>query len=581
MSLYKDASLVMIPTAYKDGKLYSIRPTDGDGDFTFSRGSNLAATRVASSGYIEKGRENLVLQSNQFDTTWIKASSLTLTSGQSGYNGSSDAWKLESDGSSGYDVVYQDVVFSNLNTYSIYAKAGTNTSFSIRSLSGTDARGIFDLSAGSVSSTSGTIDASIVSVGGDWYRCSITFSGSNNAVYIYPNALGSASAGYIYIQDAQLEAGLVATDYIETGASTAQAGILEDMPRLDYSGGASCPALLLEPQRTNLVTQSEYFGAWGNDANTSLTANAIQSPSGLVDAYKMSAGTSNARQSRILNTSASGSLALSIYAKKGEYSVVQLTDAVDASLYANFDLENGVLGNYNNCTPSIEDAGDGWYRCIITWTASVNINKVRISIAESTTQGRLVNFAGNGTDGIYIYAAQLEAGSYPTSYIPTMGASVTRSNDSCLATSASDLIGQTQGTLFFDVNISRVLGNEAIGTINSGAYANHATIQRVGSTIQFVRNSATQSGATIVTSATITAGRYKLAIAYKSGDTACFLNGAQVSTTQTQTFTNATLNAVKIGTDAIGALPISDSVKQATLFKTRLTNAELATLTTI
>jgi hypothetical protein len=59
MSLYKDASLVMIPTAYKDGKLYSIRPTDGSGDFTFSRGSNLAATRVDVNGLIEKGRENL------------------------------------------------------------------------------------------------------------------------------------------------------------------------------------------------------------------------------------------------------------------------------------------------------------------------------------------------------------------------------------------------------------------------------------------------------------------------------------------------------------------------------------------
>ena len=66
MSLYKDASLVMIPSAYKDGKLYSIRPTDGSGDFTFSRGSNLAATRVDVNGLIEKGRENLLLQSNQF-----------------------------------------------------------------------------------------------------------------------------------------------------------------------------------------------------------------------------------------------------------------------------------------------------------------------------------------------------------------------------------------------------------------------------------------------------------------------------------------------------------------------------------
>ena len=61
----------------------------------------------------------------------------------------------------------------------------------------------------------------------------------------------------------QLEQGLVATDYIETTSSTAQAGILEDTPRLDYSGGASCPALLLEPQRTNSIClQSEYFDVW-------------------------------------------------------------------------------------------------------------------------------------------------------------------------------------------------------------------------------------------------------------------------------------------------------------------------------
>jgi hypothetical protein len=83
MSLYKDASLVMIPSAYKDGKLYSIRPTDGSGDFTFSRGSNLAATRVDVNGLIEKGRENLLPYSNQFNQ-WSDNAGVTETGGQSG-----------------------------------------------------------------------------------------------------------------------------------------------------------------------------------------------------------------------------------------------------------------------------------------------------------------------------------------------------------------------------------------------------------------------------------------------------------------------------------------------------------------
>ena len=74
-----------------------------------------------------------------------------------------------------------------------------------------------------------------------------------------PSYTGDGTSG-VFLQDAQVEQSLVATDYIETGASTAQAGILEDLPRLDYSGGASCPALLLEPQRFNAIDSSEYGG---------------------------------------------------------------------------------------------------------------------------------------------------------------------------------------------------------------------------------------------------------------------------------------------------------------------------------
>ena len=79
------ASLVMVPEAPIDGTMPSVFPEDRSGDFTFSRGSNLSATRVASNGLIEKGRENLLLQSNQFDTTWIIINS-SVTSGYSGYD---------------------------------------------------------------------------------------------------------------------------------------------------------------------------------------------------------------------------------------------------------------------------------------------------------------------------------------------------------------------------------------------------------------------------------------------------------------------------------------------------------------
>jgi hypothetical protein len=86
MSLFTESSLCLVPSGVKDGKVYSIKPTDGSGDLTFSRGSDIEATRVASNGYIQKAKVNLLLQSNSFDTTW-SASSATVTSGQAGYDG--------------------------------------------------------------------------------------------------------------------------------------------------------------------------------------------------------------------------------------------------------------------------------------------------------------------------------------------------------------------------------------------------------------------------------------------------------------------------------------------------------------
>ena len=135
MSLYKDASLVMIPSAYKDGKLYSIRPTDGSGDFTFTRcggaaGCDLGATRVDVNGLIEKGRENLLLQSNNFNTTWSKPNS-TLTQGFSGYDGSNNAWKWAASTSGTIQLSQGTTGVSGMRTLSLYAKAGSRDVFSI------------------------------------------------------------------------------------------------------------------------------------------------------------------------------------------------------------------------------------------------------------------------------------------------------------------------------------------------------------------------------------------------------------------------------------------------------------------
>ena len=120
MSIYDKASLVLIPSGTKTSKVYSQKPVNGDGDFTFSRST--AATRVNADGNIEKETQNLLLQSNSFNTTWATYLN-SLTSGQSGYDGTSDAWLIEKSGAFGN--VFQNLSSSGVRSYSVYAKAGS------------------------------------------------------------------------------------------------------------------------------------------------------------------------------------------------------------------------------------------------------------------------------------------------------------------------------------------------------------------------------------------------------------------------------------------------------------------------
>ena len=259
MSFFDDASLAFLPSgaAGKDGKAYSIKPTDGTGDFTFSRGSNLAATRVGADGLIEKGRENLVTRSNEFDLWDIQ----NVTSGHAGYDGTNDAWLQSGTGRLQRTLSESTGVY----TASIYVKAGFSDYVQFRMGGSSTVLTRFELIGnGTNLLDTGTFHTSIEPVSGatGWYRISISFNSDVTQFRIEPenDSSGTQTAdSSIYIQSAQLEIGLAATDYIESGATTGKAGLLEDEPRFDYSGGATCPSLLLEPSRTQLIGYSEYL----------------------------------------------------------------------------------------------------------------------------------------------------------------------------------------------------------------------------------------------------------------------------------------------------------------------------------
>jgi hypothetical protein len=436
MSLYDKSSLIQVPSLYKDGTLVSTIPEDRSGDFTVVRGSNLSATRVGEDGYIKKGYENLLLQSNTFtDATWAKTG-LTFTSGQSGYDGSNDAWLIEKD-ANGYRPLAQNISASGVNTFSVYLKAGTLTEVTIvifrTGLS--DPQLSVDLSQGTISPQAPYIDSSIISLGNGWYRVTGTIDGTIYRTSIYAD-IGVSVAGSIYIQDAQLNQGLVAYPYLETTTAPVQGGLLENTPRLDWSNGV--PAVKLEEGSTNLIVQSEYLGSNWNYYKTNYESNITTSPEGLTNAAKVVANTSleNHYFERIGYTGfTSGNYTYSFFAKSAGSDFVQIATSTGFdSRYQNFNLTTGTkasgdadLSGYDTSITPIGD--DGWYR--VTITANAPSTSVRFLIVPILTDaGRNPIFAGDGTSGVYIYGAQMEQdATYPTSYIPTYGTSQTRGSE--------------------------------------------------------------------------------------------------------------------------------------------------------
>jgi len=574
-NIYDKSSLVLIPSGTKTGKVYSQKPVSGDGDFTFTRSS--AATRINASGNIEKETQNLLLQSNTFNTTWGN-SSTTETSGQSGYDGTNNAWLLTKTGANGG--IRQNNTTSGVQTFSFYAKANASTWVKVNNLgSSAYSQANFDLVNGVVGTTDYIIDAKIEDVGSGWYRCITTYDTTLVNIDIRvadSDNVVSGTSGSIYIQDAQLEQGLVARDYIETTTTAVEGGITDNVPRLDYTD-SSCPALLLEPQRSNILTNSEYFAAW-IQFNTLNTANAITSPEGVQNANKLIAA-SGVNNNVIYQGLSAGTYTASIFAKKGEFEGLVMATGTTGAF---FNLNTNTYRTFYSNPPTsynIEDYGNGWYRYSITFTEGGPNN---LYIGPNDNVSNTLGVTGNNSDGIYIYGAQLEAGSYPTSYIPTYGSSVTRVVDSCLKTGISSLIGQTEGTLFAQVSEFPKENNGRILGISDGTSSNYVIIIKNSTNTDFAVY-ATNGGtaqATYLGTGSLN-DNSKIAVGYANNDYVVYVNGTQVHTDTSASVPTCSNIYVGQRENGSGTYVASGSVKQALLFKTRLSNAELATLTTI
>jgi len=356
-------------------------------------------------------------------------------------------------------------------------------------------------------------------------------------------------------------------------------GLIEVMsnnvPRIDYSD-TSKGVLLLEPQRTNSITYSNDFSKsiYGK-INLTITANQGISPDGTQNANLLvpNAAVGN----RYLTNSTGSNLKINtVFLKKKELRYVKIGNAQSNVLV---DLENGTISADSVSTNNfnIENYGNGWYRVSCYNTLDVNL-QIQIFIG---IDGSGSNIATNGTDGVYIYGFEIQNGSYPTSYIPTSGSSVTRSAEVCNNSGNSEVFNDSEGVLFADISALANDGtNRMISLTNGVDTTSNATLYFIptANQIRYIYEVSSAQRCSIIANVNVLLSN-KCSAVYKLNRFELWVNGFKVGED-----TSGTLNPQGTFTKLsflLGAsqLPFYGKTKEIGYYDAVLTDAELETLT--
>jgi hypothetical protein len=302
-----------------------------------------------------------------------------------------------------------------------------------------------------------------------------------------------------------------------------------DAPRIDYSTGEK--AFLLEPQSTNITPYSEDFTQSWTPTGLTITSNSIASPSGEINSDKWvedtSNGAHNIRNNPNLSVTSGNNYTMSIFAKAGERTGLRFANAAESGVEGRFDLSNGTvtLAGTNTTFVGIEDYGNGWYRCIISFTASTTIAQLNLRLMD----GSSLSYQGDGTSGLYAWGAQLEQQSYATSYIPTDGASATRNQELC--NNATPVINSEEGTLYAEISaLEDDLTFRGL-SISDGTTSNACRIYYRNSSnrVQFLFNVGGASQFQQLIDLTNIKDYNKIAFSYKKNNFKVYINGVKVA----------------------------------------------------
>ena len=362
-------------------------------DFDFDR--NSTGTRVNEDYLIEDVPYNLLSYTEELTNVYWNKVSVTVTGGFKDPFYGNNAFKVVDTSGGGTAYLHKPSIASSDYGRSIYARtvSGTGT-VSLLSYYG-NTNSVFTLTE-------------------KWQRFYVnSVTTTTGRINYYAVDFRSGDLTEVLLYAPQLTKSPTLKDYLKTTDRL-------DIPRIDYTNGE--PSILLEPSRTNNITQSTNFNGW-NLSNVAISSNAIASPEGINNASKIYPTSTTTAAYAYLSVTGQTT---SIYAKKGERNWIMIYGGF-ANTNAYFNLDKGEFGTVKS---QVQDYNfisypNEWYRINITYTS--NATQVRVYNVDGDNN---LTSTPNGTDGIYIYGAQNEAGSYATSLIHTSGSAVTRSKDS-------------------------------------------------------------------------------------------------------------------------------------------------------
>ena len=544
-NLLESASVVLTPTAYNNGKALCIKPDDGSGDFDFSR--NSAATRVNAQGLVEDVQ---ILSSNLVQNgDFSQQGSQLIVNGD--FATDSD-WNL---GGSDTPIIENGFLKFGISN-GTYSRARQNNASII----------------GNCKVTYTVVNSSASTLAIREYA-----GGNNESV---PATIGTHTiyknfiANGISFQAGGVDGGILEIDNISVREVLGQ----EVVP------DSGCGNWLWEPQSTNIITYSEDFtnSSWTkfnssitNDNTKILGINALKivPDNNLKGILKRPATTP--QDGLVYNRS--------VYIKFGgeRYVVLSAQDALSSSRSVIFDFTNKDFSYQGGSVSNLlaTDMGNEIFRISFNSISSGSVID-DYSIGFSSDGTSTSSFLGNGVDGVYATATQVEQQSYATSYIPTDGTSVTRNQDLCTNGGSAASINITEGVLYAEI---AALAND--GTVRYLGLSDGSTNNRV----IILYYSATNKVRAIVSSGgtkyvdvnyqlTNILDFHKVAIKYKLNDFAFWIDGVEVAT---DTSLNAPIVLDDLSFSIGGSSPFFGKTKAVAVWKEALTDTELAELTTI